>query len=213
MAISELLNIKLKSRGVKSLTDVELLSFILDDEALSQEVSLHFKGSMKDISSSELSRLRMVAGIGLQRAQRILIAGEFGRRVAIADAPARGVIVTDDDVVVLFKPYMEQLQHEECWALYLSSSNRIIERKCISQGGFNGVSVDSRIIVKRAVELLATHIILIHNHPSAIAEPSAQDKVLTERISKAASLFDIHLIDHVIIAESASFSFRKSGLL
>lgn len=213
MAINECLNIKLKSRGVESLTDIELLSFILDDEALSLEVHSHFKGSLSDISSADVSRLRMVAGIGLQRAQLILVAGEFGRRVAVAEAPSKEIIITDDDVVELFKPYMERLQHEECWALYLSKSNRIIERKCISQGGLNGTSVDYRLIVKRAVELLATHIILVHNHPSAVAEPSAEDKVLTDRIFKAAALFDIHLIDHVIIAESGNYSFRKSGLL
>ena len=75
-------------------------------------------------------------------------------------------------MIRLFRPELEQLDHEECWAVYLSSSNRIIERQRISQGGVQGTVVDHRLIVKRALELLATQLILVHNHPSGSAEAS-----------------------------------------
>ena len=97
--------------------------------------------------------------------------------------------------------------------LYLSSSNRIIERQRVSQGGVQGTVVDHRLIVKRALELLATQLILIHNHPSGVAEASAPDRQLTARIAEAAALFDIRLLDHIIIGRSNDFSFRLARLL
>lgn len=113
----------------------------------------------------------------------------------------------------LFRPQLEQLPHEECWAVYLTASNRIIERQRVSQGGVTGTVVDHRIVVKRALELLATQLILIHNHPSGTAEASPQDRALTERIARAAALFDIRLLDHIVIARGGDFSFLRAGLL
>ena len=115
-------------------------------------------------------------------------------------------------MVALFRPQLETLAYEECWAVYLTSSNRIIERQRISQGGVQGTVVDHRLVVKRA-ELLATQLVLIHNHPSGAAAPSPQDKVLTERVAQAAALFDIRLLDHIIIAREGDFSFLRAGLV
>lgn len=97
--------------------------------------------------------------------------------------------------------------------VYLTASNRIIERQRVSQGGVTGTVVDHRLIVKRALELLATQLILIHNHPSGTPEASGQDKTLTERVARAAELFDIRLLDHIIIAREGDFSFRRKGLI
>lgn len=97
--------------------------------------------------------------------------------------------------------------------VYLTASNRIIERQRVSQGGVTGTVVDHRLIVKRALELLATQLILIHNHPSGTPEASGQDKTLTERVARAAELFDIRLLDHIIIAREGDFSFRREGLI
>ena len=97
--------------------------------------------------------------------------------------------------------------------VYLTSSNRIIERQRVSQGGVTGTVVDHRLIVKRALELLATQLILIHNHPSGTPEASGQDKALTERVARAAELFDIRLLDHIIIAREGDFSLRREGLM
>ena len=108
-------------------------------------------------------------------------------------------------MVALFRPQLETLAYEECWAVYLTSSNRIIERQRISQGGVQGTVVDHRLIVKQLV--------LIHNHPSGAAAPSPQDKVLTERVAQAAALFDIRLLDHIIIAREGDFSFLRAGLV
>ena len=113
----------------------------------------------------------------------------------------------------LFRPQLERLAHEECWVIYLTASNRIIERQRVSQGGVTATVVDHRLIVKRALELLATQLILIHNHPSGAAEASAQDRLLTEKVARAAALFDIRLLDHLIISREGDFSFLRAGLL
>lgn len=203
---------KMAARGVKSLSDAELLSLLLDDEPLAASLLEACGGSLARLASEPEARLRMIGGLGLRRARMLLVAAEFGRRVA-SEGVASDVIATSDDLVRMFRPQLEHLSHEECWAVYLTSSNRIIERQRVSQGGVTATVVDHRLIVKRALELLATRLILIHNHPSGSPEASPQDKTLTERVAQAAALFDIRLLDHIIISREGDFSFQAAGLL
>lgn len=204
---------KMAARGVAALDDRELLALLLDDEQAADALWQASGESLERLARTELPRLRMLGGLGLRRARLLLAAAEYGRRVAEAQSAAAEVIATSDDVVRLFRPRLERLDHEECWVVYLTSSNRIIERQRVSQGGVQGTVVDHRLIVKRALELLATQLILVHNHPSGAAEASPQDKVLTERIARAAALFDIRLLDHLIVAREGDFSFLREGLL
>lgn len=210
---------KLQLRGVGSLTDEELLSLILDDgsdEALvrAQELLQQCGGSLTGMGRADLARLRMTAGIGLKRAARLTVAAELGRRMMALEAASEvAAIASTEDVVRIFRPQMLDLAHEECWALYLTSSNRIIERARVSQGGVQGTVVDHRLVVKRALELLATQLILVHNHPSGTAEPSEEDKRLTQRIADAAALFDIRLLDHLILTRNDFYTFRGHNLL
>ena len=204
---------KALSRGIASLSDEELLTLLVEEPGVAASVLRSCGGSLASVAAEEPARLRMVGGLGRNRALRLLAAAEFGRRVAESRAGEADVIATSDDVVHLFRPKLQRLDHEECWVLYLTSSNRIIERQRVSQGGVQGTVVDHRLIIKRALELLATQLIMVHNHPSGAAEPSPQDKVLTERIARAAALFDIRLLDHLIISREGDFSFLREGLL
>ena len=210
---------KLMSRGAVSLSDAELLAILVEsatDQRDPQAVAeglLTSCGSLAGVARSELSRLRMVEGIGLKRAERMVVAAEFGRRIARATTSDVECIKTDDDVARLMRPIFEGMQHEECWVLYLTSSNRLIERQRVSQGGVQATVVDHRLIVKRALELLATQLIMVHNHPSGAAEPSLADKELTKKVKSAAALFDIRMLDHVIISREGNFSFRREGIL
>ncbi len=99
------------------------------------------------------------------------------------------------------------------WALYLSSANGVIEKTRVSQGGVTALVVDYKLVVKRAVEVLASSLIIVHNHPSGVAAPSPEDIAITQRIAQAAALFDIRLVDHIIIADGASYSFRQYGMI
>ncbi|MBO5875513.1 MAG: DNA repair protein RadC [Alistipes sp.] len=210
---------KLLTRGVGALTDAELLSLIVDDGGVRDEaVQLGERlvadcGSVANLCSMEISRLRMVEGVGLKRAGRIVAAAELGRRVAALQVDDVVTISSSSDAVKIFRPLFEGLQHEECWVLYLTTSNRVIERQRVSQGGVQGTVVDHRLIAKRALELLATQVIMAHNHPSGNAEASSQDIALTNRISEALALFDIRLLDHLIIARNEEFSFRSRGMI
>lgn len=210
---------KLLSRGVASLSDAELLAMLVEssgDARDPQQIAeglLRECGSLQGVARSELGRLRMVEGIGMRRAERLVVAAEIGRRVAMTNNVEVVSISTDADVVRLMRGQLESISHEECWVLYLTSSNRLIERQRVSQGGVQATVVDHRLIVKRALELLSTQIIMVHNHPSGAASPSEADKVLTRKVAEAAALFDIKLLDHIIIAREGNFSFRREKLL
>lgn len=215
----ENLHNKLTSRGVVALDDRELLALLIeaaDDKRSPLSVAdalIAEYGSLANISHAEISRLRMSEGLGLKRAERLIVAAEIGRRVGAEVSQNVESISSDSDVERVMRPKFEGLKHEECWVLYLTSSNRVIEMQRVSQGGVQATVVDHRLIIKRALELLSTQIILTHNHPSGAAEPSGADKALTQRVKEAAALFDINLLDHVIISSEGSFSFRKGGLL
>ena len=211
---------KIFSRGAEVLSDAELLSLLVaeslgDDQALElgRELVKESGDSLLGVAEQDIARLRMMSGLGKLRAMRIKAASEMGRRVAQARATSQSVIASDSDVVRLMEPQLGALQHEECWALYLASSGRVLERMRISQGGVQATVVDCKLIIKRALELLAVQIVLVHNHPSGCAEPSGQDVALTERVSAAANLFDIRLLDHVIISRGAHFSFRARNMI
>ena len=210
---------KLRSRGSSSLSDEELLALLLefnsdarDPKALAQKI-LSSCGSLSQIAQTELSKLRMTEGIGMRSAEAIHISAEFGRRIASETGSGIETIQSDSDVERLMRPVFGNMQHEECWVIYLTASNRIIERQKVSQGGVQATVVDHRLIIKRALELLATNIIMVHNHPSGAAEPSTADKTLTQKVKSAAEFFDIHLLDHIIISAEGSYSFRRHGLV
>lgn len=211
---------KLVSRGAAALEDEELVAILVaenqsDDQArgVAQSIIAECGGRVNGIADIDISRLRMMSGIGKLRAARLKAAIELGGRVAQQQVAQRDVIASDADVVRVMRPIVGALQHEECWVLYLASSGRILERMRVSQGGVQATVVDCRLIIKRALELLAVQIVIVHNHPSGSAEPSGQDVALTERVAEAARLFEIRLLDHVIVAQAEHYSFRGHGLI
>ena len=210
---------KIFSRGAEVLTDEELVALLVaeglgDDQAVALgRAVVEECGGLLGVAEQDIARLRMMSGLGKLRAMRLKAASEMGRRVAQARAAVQSVIASDSDVVRLMEPQLATLQHEECWALYLASSGKVLERMRVSQGGVQATVVDCKLIIKRALELLAVQIVLVHNHPSGSVDPSAQDIALTERVAEAAKLFDIRLLDHVIIARGAHYSFRARNMI
>ena len=211
---------RITARGIESLSDADLLAVVMGEESASvvsstaaEQLLEAFGGSLTAISNEDIARLRMSAGLGLRRAERIAAAAELGRRVNAQQSEQVQTIESSDDIRRMFAPRMEGLQHEECWAIFLTASNRIIDSRRISQGGVSGTVVDHRLVVKRALELLAPQIIVVHNHPSGSAQPSGNDDMVTERLREAAALFDIRLLDHIIIARGSHFSYAAAGRL
>jgi DNA repair protein RadC len=219
MSIERGLREKLMVSGASALTDAELLAVVIEDgtevlsaEELARNILTEFGGSLSEVAAAGVSRLRQTAGCGTRRAARIAAAAELAQRI-IADK-ARGIdtVGSKSDIARLFAP-LADLLHEEFWVVYLTSGGKIIDRSRASQGGVAGTVVDHKLIVKRAVELLASSIILVHNHPSGIASPSSEDESVTEMVAMAAGLFDISVVDHIIISSGGVFSFRENGLL
>ena len=172
-----------------------------------------YNGSLTTMTRARIARLRMTEGIGIKRAALLAATFELAKRLRMQETAIPTVIRTKEDVTALLGPHMACLPHEEMWALYLTSANGIIEKARISQGGVTSMTVDYKLIVKRAIEVLASSIIIVHNHPSGVAAPSAEDISVTRRISDAAALFDIPLIDHIIITDGQSYSFRQHALI
>ena len=208
------LNDKMALHGAEALSDAELLTVLTGDETTAEALLKEVGGSLARLNALDQSRLRMVGGLGLRRARLLAAAAEYGRRTA-AKQPieADRIVRESNDIVRIFRPQLEALPHEECWVVYLTGSNRIIEQRRISQGGLQATVVDARLVVKRALELLAAQMILIHNHPSGSTEPSPDDRILTDKIAQAAALFDIRVLDHLIISREGDYSFRRAGLI
>ena len=203
---------KLSIRGFESLNDAELLALLKEERTLAEEL-ISECGSLANIAKLPASRLRMVAGLGAKRTERIQSAIEIGNRISSASRAVEESISSSEDVVRIMRPKLQDKKHEECWAIFLTNSNRIIESRCMSQGGVQATVVDHRLIVKRALELLSTRIIIVHNHPSGSATPSGADFDITKKIKEATSLFDIQLLDHIIISATESYSFKSNGRL
>lgn len=208
---------KFVSQGVEALDDAELLSLLLSGKAGEEGIAtaerlLSAVGSLSALSRATVGELRQMEALGMERATRVVAAAELGRRVLLADSGEQTVIRDRNDVVQLFAPLLSSLNHEELWVLYLSSSNRIIERRKISVGGSSAVTTDCKLIVRHALTLVASSLIVVHNHPSGAAVPSPEDEHFTGRLREAASLFDITLLDHIIVAKGGgSYSFRSEG--
>ena len=210
---------KLIILGAKKLSDAELLSIVIGDgvgEKDSIETAegiLEQYGSLTELSHAELSELRMAAGIGIKRAALLTTVFEVGRRIRNDEHKAPVIIKTKEDVLQLLKPELTGLDHEEMWVIYLTSANGVIEKRRVSQGGVKSLVVDYKLIIKRGIEVLATSLIIAHNHPSGVAKPSNEDIEITERLRTAANILEMRLLDHIIITEKSSYSFRQEGLL
>ncbi len=215
---------KFVSRGAGALSDAELLSILLGEEpgaAYSSSLemaetlldSLPSPGGLAALAAMDAAALRRRAGLGMRRAAVIAAALETGRRLGVLSSDNQETILTDGDAERIFRPLVAHLPHEEFWVAYLSAGNRVVEKVRVSQGGVQGTVVDHKLIVKRAVERLCCSIVVVHNHPSGVARPSDEDVAVTGKLVRAASLFDIAVLDHLIVTRGECFSFRREGLL
>ena len=122
-------------------------------------------------------------------------------------------IKSSTSVAEEFYPIMSDLTHEEFWVLLLNKANKQIGKYKISSGGISSTIVDSRIILKYAIENLASNVVLVHNHPSGSLNPSRDDIELTKKIIMGCKALDIIVLDHIIIGQNKYYSFSDEGLL
>jgi DNA repair protein RadC len=206
--------------GTASLSDAELLAILIssgtkDKSALDlgRELLGKVNNNLNALGKLTIADLKKLNGIGDARAVTIAAALELGRRRKLAEIPDVVQIKCSKDVADIFQPLLSDLAHEEFWILFLNRSNKVIDRMKLSQGGISGTVTDVRLVMKKAIEYLASGIIVCHNHPSGNLNPSESDSKITSKIKEAGNLMDIQLLDHLIISDKEYYSFADNGLL
>jgi DNA repair protein RadC len=211
---------KLLEKGTASLSDAELLAILINSGTkdksavdLGRELLGKVNNSLNSLGKLSIAEIKCLHGIGTARAVTIAAALELGRRRKLAEAPENPQIKCSKDVADIFQPILGDLPHEEFWILFLNRSNRVINRMRLSQGGVSGTVTDVRLVMKRAIEYLASGIIVCHNHPSGNLNPSESDTKITQKIREAGAIMDIQLLDHLIITDKEYYSFADNGCL
>jgi DNA repair protein RadC len=211
---------KLVAHGRQSLSDAELLAIILGSGnktetavQLAQRMLHQNKNNINEVAKLSLNDLKKFKGIGIVKAINIAASFELGRRKSDLDSLERIKITSSKTAYQLFQKRLSDLPHEEFWLLILNRANQVIKEEFISKGGISGTIVDVRLICKSAIENNASGIIIAHNHPSGQIIPSKQDKEITIKLKSALILFDVSLLDHLIIGDLNYFSFADENLL
>lgn len=198
--------------GGGMLSNGALLSIILGIDQAAAEAIIASFGTLSSLVEADVDQLCKQGNIAKSVAVKIVASKELFSRIESKE-PNIEIIRSNADVQAIFYPLLSKLKHEEVWVLYLTGSNRIIEKCRISSGSLTSSPIDIKIIINKAVQHLASAIILVHNHPSGIAEPGAEDITATEKAKEACNLFEIKLLDHIIIANKTSYSFKEKKRL
>lgn len=212
---------KLLNLGARSLSDAELIGILLGSGTrdlsaveLARRILTLGENNLYELGKLSVKDLTKIKGIGEAKAVTIVASLELGRRRGNSNIPDKPKITSSKDAFSIFNSLLADLPHEEFWASYFNRSNIMIERNQVSQGGISGTVTDTRLIMRKALELRASSIIVCHNHPSGNLQPSEQDKNITKKIKQAAQLFDITLLDHIIVGiNNKYFSFADEGIL
>lgn len=211
---------KMLTKGREALSDAELIAVLIGSGnkeesavALAKRMLNDVQNNLNSFSKLSIEDLMHYKGIGQAKAITILTGLELARRCRLEDALKTDKITGSSAVFNIMQPILGNLRHEEFWVIYLNNSNKVIYKKQLSKGGITGTLVDTRLIFNKAVELLATGIIICHNHPSGALMPSNSDKKLTIKIKQAGETLDIKVLDHLIITEKDYFSFADNNLL
>jgi DNA repair protein RadC len=211
---------KLLSKGARSLTDAELVAILigsgnLDETAveLSKRILASTNNDLNELGRKTIDYLQTFNGIGQAKAVSIVAAMELGKRRKDAEVFDKNKITGSKDVADFFQPLLGDLNHEEFWIMLLNRGNKIIDTFMVSQGGITGTVIDVRLILKKALEKMASSLILCHNHPSGTMQASEADLTITKKIKDAARIMDISVLDHLIIGQSNYLSLADEGML
>lgn len=211
---------KLMAKGRQILSDAELLAILIGSGNRSESAIELCKRILNDsqnninqLAKLSVNDLMKYRGIGEAKAISIVAALELGRRRKSEAVLDKVQVTSSQHLYEYIKPVLEDLPHEEFWIVLLSRANKIIGKQLIGRGGISETTADIKLIFKKSIESLASAIILAHNHPSGNLKPSQSDLNLTKKIKDAAKLFDISILDHLIIGDGNYYSFNDEGVL
>ena len=210
---------KLLNEGAASLSEIELLAVLLQagwrpESALdlSRRLLARF-GSLRKLLHAERRTLAAEGGVGEARLAVLQALPELARRYFEETLPIGEAIRSPADTETFLMARLRDRPHEVFCCLYLDNRHRVLRFEELFRGTIDGTSVYPREVVKQALAVNAAAIILAHNHPSGVAEPSQADERITRRIKSALELVDIRLLDHLIIGDGISTSLASRGML
>lgn len=211
---------KLRALGRQVLSDAELMAILIGSGnrtesaiELCKRILNDSQNNLNELAKLSVTDLMKFKGIGEAKAISIIAALELGRRRKSQKVLDKTQITSSNHLYEYIRPVLEDLPHEEFWVILLSRANKIIGKQLIGRGGISETTADIKLIFKKSIENLASAIILAHNHPSGNLKPSQSDLNLTQKVKQAAQLFDINVLDHLIIGDGNYFSFNDEGVL
>ena len=202
---------RILKRGTISVSDRELLTALIGCEAGVQKLTETFT-SLRDMAQTGMREFMQVEGIDKLAALRLVSAFELGRRMSFDDTQSVR-LNSSDEVARYIAPKYAGLLHEVFVVLYMNRNHELIAEEQLFVGGINQVTVDTRIIFKKAILCSSSGILLAHNHPSGALTPSQADQEITRKIALTGKLLDIPVLDHVIISPRGHYSFADEGLM
>ncbi|HUL50683.1 MAG TPA: DNA repair protein RadC [Gemmatimonadales bacterium] len=211
---------RLWTAGPAALTGQELLAIVLgtgcrghDALEVAGALLARGEGSLRRLATRPAAELAGVAGVGRNKAGRIVAALELGRRVGAEAVPPPERIRTPADVHRFYVPRLRDLAVEEFHVLALGSQSQVQGDVLITRGILNSSLVHPREVFRAAIAEAAAGIIIVHNHPSGDPTPSADDRAVTRQLVEAGRLLDVPVHDHVIVGGDRYMSFAEAGLL
>jgi DNA repair protein RadC len=211
---------KMLKQGFSVMSNAELIAILIGSGnreesalALSRRILADFKNDLDLLARASVEKIMAYKGMGEAKSINVLSALELGKRRQLAGAKLKMKINNSEDVFNLMALDLCDLSFEEFWVIFLDRANNVIDKTKISQGGISGTVIDIRLILKQAIEKLASSIILVHNHPSGNLTASKADMEITRKSMEAAKLLDMTVVDHVVIAGRKYTSFADEGLL
>lgn len=205
--------------GIRTLSDTELIALLLGGGMPGKSV-LELSREVYRACGNSLSAMAQISirdmcnrfkGIGPAKAVTIAAALELGGRRKDIKADSKPQIRCPEDAYEVIRQDLQNLRTEEFWVLLLSRAHRVIEKKCISSGGTGATVVETKMVLKMAIDHLASAIILVHNHPSGNLNPSVQDDNLTRKLKEAGQIVEIPVIDHLIVGPDGFYSYGDAG--
>jgi len=211
---------KLRDKGASQLSDSELLAILLREGTrncsaidLARNILQLGRNNLNELGKLSIADFMKVRGIGEAKAVIICAALELGRRRQSFISLNKYIVKSSGEVAEYVRSMLRDHLNEVFGVMFLNQANKVKHYEIISQGGITGTVADPRIIFKKALAEDAVSIILFHNHPSGNLKPSRADIDLTEKIVRGGQLFDIRVLDHVIVSEEGYFSFADEGLI
>jgi len=210
---------KLLERGPSVLTEAELLAILLRTGVrghsaldVARQLLIEF-GSLRGLLTAEPQRLCAARGLGPTRYVVLQASLELARRHY--QEPLRtGLQLNDDRATREFlQMRLRDLSYEVFCCLWLDNRRRVIAFDELFRGTLDTANVHAREVVKQALARNAAAVILAHNHPSGVAEPSVADQMVTQRLKEALALIEVRLLDHLVVGDGVCESFAERGLL